>query len=417
MILIAYLTEIVAFFVLFLSSVQLPEVGTVSVLAQIGLVGLLVASRPVAALDTVLRWWPLLLAPILAMASALWSDLPSVSLRYGGQFLFTAFVGVHLARLMTPHRFLLVLLLATFVFCLFSLGAGRYGPSFHGVVPIGLTGSKNAMGAAAGMMLTAAAAVLLAPGYSRTVRWIAIIGALIAAYFLVRVESTTALAIGGASVLALGGLWLLQRLQPGGRLAALIVAGLVLAPLSFLIPEGLDWLERFMSDTLDKDPTLTGRTILWAAADELAQRRPLLGYGYQAIWMGDSSDSIGLHRLSGMSDGRSFNFHNQYKQIAVDLGYVGLAAFVGALIAVALAGLRRLLLAPTMVTSFFFVTFVLMAARGSLDVIVTPLSVMTVLFYASCVYAFTPLHQQQGAQPAPAPRRWSRGASLRPRTR
>jgi len=37
---------------------------------------------------------------------------------------------------------------------------------------------------------------------------------------------------------------------------------------------------------LGKDPTMTGRTVLWAGLIELAEKRPILGYGYSAFWRG-----------------------------------------------------------------------------------------------------------------------------------
>ncbi|MBX3509943.1 MAG: O-antigen ligase family protein [Hyphomonadaceae bacterium] len=412
MILLAYLPEVVAFSVFFLMSLQLPEFGTVSILAQIGATGLLILSRPADALQTLVRWWPLLLVPVLAMLSTFWSDLPEASLRYGAQYLFTAFVGVHLARLMSPQRFLIVLLLAAFVFIVLSLGSPRMGPSFHHSVPIGLTGSKNAMGTQAMLTASVAFAALLMPNISRAVRWIAALALLIGFYFLVRAESATALVTGLVMIMALAGLWYLQRLPANGRLSLLLVGLIILVPLSFLLPEALAWVERFMTDTLDKDPTLTGRTILWAAADELAARRPFLGYGYQAIWLGDSPDSTGLHRLTGMTDGRTFHFHNHYRQIAVDLGYVGMTLFAGTMLVVLLAGIRQFVLRPSVATTFFFLTMLSLALRGSIDLIVGPFAVQTLVFYAAGVYAFKRAKEPvTAARPAPAqPRRWRASA-------
>jgi O-antigen ligase len=37
---------------------------------------------------------------------------------------------------------------------------------------------------------------------------------------------------------------------------------------------------------LGKDPTMTGRTVLWPGLIHLALKRPLLGYGYMAFWRG-----------------------------------------------------------------------------------------------------------------------------------
>jgi O-antigen ligase len=276
------------------------------------------------------------------------------------------------------------------------------------MVLIGLTGSKNQMGYAAQLLILAGLAVLLLRDTPAWLRGVAALALPVGVYVLLGVNSATALllGIGGAAVLFV--LWFTQRMQPGGRLAALLGAGVIATPLLLLLPEALQAWNHFLFDTLDKDPTLTGRTILWAHADDLIARRPLLGYGYQAIWMGDSSETIGLKRMFGVTDGRTFHFHHQFRQVAVDTGLVGLAAFVGAIIAVGLNGVRQVLLRPSVPTSFFFVVFALMTARAFTDLIISPINVHMVLFYAACTYAFW--KPEPAAAPAPA-ENWRR---LRP---
>jgi O-antigen ligase len=104
--------------------------------------------------------------------------------------------------------------------------------------------------------------------------------------------------------------------------------------------------------------------------------------------MGDSSETIGLKRLTGMADGRVFHFHHQFRQIGVDTGYLGIVSFVIVLIATALAGLRRILLTPHPATSFFFVVFALMIVRAFTDTIMAPFNIHTLMFFACSVYAF-----------------------------
>lgn len=41
-----------------------------------------------------------------------------------------------------------------------------------------------------------------------------------------------------------------------------------------------------MMYALGKDPTMTGRTVLWSGLIDLALKRPILGYGYLAFWQG-----------------------------------------------------------------------------------------------------------------------------------
>ncbi|HRO04701.1 MAG TPA: O-antigen ligase family protein, partial [Terricaulis sp.] len=298
MALIAYLPEIAAFLIFIMISTQLPVVGPFLILAEVGLVGLLFLLRPMSFVEIIARWWPLLLTPIIATASAIWSDAPATSLRYGAQFIFTMFMGILLARLLTPRRFLIVFACSTFVFCILCILNGRQGSSAEGMVLIGLTGSKNQLGYEAQLLMMSALAMLLMGVRFVALRWVAVLSFPLALYLVLEVNSATALlmAIGGSA--AMFGLWLLQRFTPGGRLATLIAAVLVLAPITLVLPEILDAMNRFLFETLNKDPTLTGRVFLWAAADDLAERRPLFGYGYQAIWIGDSSESIGLRRLA-----------------------------------------------------------------------------------------------------------------------
>lgn len=400
MALLLFLPEIAAFLLLIMAATQLPQVGPLLVLAQLGIIAVLIVLRAPVALQAALRWWPLLLVPMLAAMSTLWSDAPMTSLRYGAQYLLTAFVGVFLALLLSPRRFLTVFLLAFFVFCLMCILYGRQGVSAEGLVLIGLTGSKNQMGYAAQLLILAAIAVLVMRDMAAWLRWVAVLALPVGVYILLGVASATALlmAVGGCAALLI--LWAVQRLPPGGRLAGIVAAVLIIAPLSLLIPEALAAWDNFLFNTLDKDTTLTGRTILWARADDLIARRPLLGYGYQAIWMGDSTETIALKRMFSVGDGRTFHFHHQFRQVAVDTGLIGLFAFCGALVAVAFNGLRQLLLHPSVPTSFFLIIFMLMTARAFTDLIIGPFNVHTIIFFAACTYAFW--RPESAGAPTPA---------------
>lgn len=406
MALFLYLPEIAGFLLFFLFATQVAEVGPVLAAICLGLTLMLIALNARTALQAALRWWPLLLVPILAVVSTLWSDFPAVSFRYGVQYLLTAFVGVLLALLMTPRRFMLVFMVSFFVFLIACILYGRQGTSAEGMVLIGLTGSKNQIGYAAQLLVMTGIGALLLRDVPQWLRWIAWLSLPLGAYILLSVNSATALLMGIGGAVAMLGLWFMERLAPGGRLAMLICSILILCPLLLLLPEAFAAWDNFLYGTLNKDPTLTGRTFLWARADDLIAHRPLLGYGYQAIWMGDSTETIALQRLTGITDGRVFHFHHQFRQIGVDTGYVGVACFVAALLAIGFRGLRQVLLYPTAPTSFFFIVFVLMTMRAFTDAIIGPFSVHTVLFFATGVYAFWRPAAETNA-PAPA-RSWRR---------
>jgi len=396
-----YLPEIAVVLIYMMMATQRPALGPIFILCEFALVGMLVLLRPKVFLDIVLRWWPLLLLPLLAIVSALWSELPAASARYGLQYLFTALVGVLFARLMSPRRYITVLMVALCPFLILCILDGTEGSSAQGAVLIGLTGSKNQIAYSGQMLLMCAVATLTFRDISALTRWLAILSLPLSLYILLETNSATAVLMGVGGVALLLGLWFAERMQPGGRLAAALAIVVVLAPLTALLPEAQQWFDHFLFDTLDKDPTLSGRVELWATADELIARRPLLGYGYEAIWRSESDEAIGLLRMTGKAPG-TFHFHDQFRQTGVDNGWVGMITLVGTLVAVGLAGLRQVLLFPRVETSLFFIMFAMTVARAFTDVITGQFSIFTVFFFSACAYAFWPA-QANAPVPAPAP--------------
>ena len=406
MIFLAYLPEIAGFLLLIMMSTQLPEVGPFLILGEFAIVALLAARYTTTLVDVVLKWWWLMLAPIIALISSLWSEAPGLSARYASQLLFTCFVGLFLARLLTPRRYITVLMVAMFVFSILCILNGRQGTSADGFVLIGLTGSKNQLGYVAQILFMAALAVLMMRVQSMPLRWIAILSLPLGAYLLAGTNSSTAvlMAIGGSFTLLR--LWWGGRFPPAGRIWALLGLAVVASPLILLAPEINDAINQFVFGTLNKDPTLTGRTELWAIADTLIAQKPWLGWGFQSVWLGDSSTAIGLKRIIGF-DGRSFHFHDSFRQAAVDTGYVGLAAFAGVMIAVGLASLRTLLLRPNVANSYFVILFILMVMRAFTDMLLGPFSIHTLLYFACALYALSSQGEGVDAQTTPAPLRWA----------
>jgi O-antigen ligase len=74
-----------------------------------------------------------------------------------------------------------------------------------------------------------------------------------------------------------------------------------------------------------RDLTLTGRTELWVAVTRSILKRPVLGYGFYAFWLGLKGESahaiIAAHWMYGYA-------HNGILDLLLQLGLVGLALFV-----------------------------------------------------------------------------------------
>jgi O-antigen ligase len=77
--------------------------------------------------------------------------------------------------------------------------------------------------------------------------------------------------------------------------------------------------------SLGRDPTLTGRTLIWGVLYDSLMKRPFLGYGYYAFWQGLKGESgIAIHKLNW-----TFGYaHNGYLEVSLQFGLFGLAVFL-----------------------------------------------------------------------------------------
>ncbi len=78
---------------------------------------------------------------------------------------------------------------------------------------------------------------------------------------------------------------------------------------------------------LGKDPTLSGRTIIWSAAIEQISQKPLLGYGFAAFWTEDNPAArrIGDALYPGFY---TYHSHNGLLDILLNVGWIGLIVFM-----------------------------------------------------------------------------------------
>nr|WP_314436124.1 O-antigen ligase family protein [uncultured Brevundimonas sp.] len=81
---------------------------------------------------------------------------------------------------------------------------------------------------------------------------------------------------------------------------------------------------------LGKDPSLTGRTLIWEALMRRVAERPMTGYGFSAFW---GVDSIPAREIRLETQWPVPSAHNGWIDLLVQLGWPG-AAFVGAVMLV-----------------------------------------------------------------------------------
>jgi exopolysaccharide production protein ExoQ len=81
------------------------------------------------------------------------------------------------------------------------------------------------------------------------------------------------------------------------------------------------WIEPgFALSIVGRDATLTGRTDLWPAVIKLIEQRPVLGWGYRAMFQSTDASTALIDRVAGWGAGSS---HNALLEITLELGLVG----------------------------------------------------------------------------------------------
>ncbi|MCX7645888.1 MAG: O-antigen ligase family protein [Rhodobacteraceae bacterium] len=302
----------------------------------------LLLRRPRALPGEATMAWPLWLLAAWCLASVVWSDEPALTLRYAVQLALTLAIAVAMAARLAPSVFLGAVLLAYGAAALASLAAGR--ARSDGLGYLGIFNSKNALANAGSILLLAGLCLAIDRRIPAPWRLAGAAGAGLGAALVLMANSVGG-AVACAAVLgALGLVLLLRRLAPGLRLLAgtlgLLAAGLgALALLAHI-----DALAALFLDATGKDFTLTGRTELWRIAlDEIA-RRPLLGAGYQAVWVPGNPLAEMLWAEFGVESRTGFHFHNALLSNAVEIGLPAAALqallVVGALAAATAAALR-----------------------------------------------------------------------------
>ena len=222
-----------------------------------------------------------------AVLSVIWSDMPSTSafnaLRMAINlalviYLFERFSANDIQRLMMLVGCVAA---AGSLFLVFVLP--QYGLQSRGLYALGawegIFGQKNLCGLEMLVLLLPAFFVKLTGTHARALR----IGYIVTALVIIVMTRSAGAWVDGILCLAFVVLLKLAARMPGKDAAVLAVAivgaGAALGIVAFSNYDTLMY-------ALGKDPTMTGRTVLWSGLLHLAMRHPFCGYGYTAFWQG-----------------------------------------------------------------------------------------------------------------------------------
>ena len=326
----------------------------------------------------------ILVIPIFAVLSVLWSQYPVDTLKYSLEFALTVGIGVLLSAAPHPKAVLWGVFLA---FASYVLAALAFGQSVdvgnNGETAFsGLTQGKNLMGdIAANGTLVSLACLVAAVEDRRPFRMLGVLAVTaLETYVLLKARSAGALLGMVPAVLAL---IFALAMRPAGLTMRLIATMFMsLAAAVMAVAYGSAIVQDSMT-LFDKDPTLTGRTYLWQRAADFIAEKPALGTGFNAFWVQGNPDAEGLWRFGGIVDRMGFSFHNTLIELLVNVGWVGV--FVFALVAIVSSVLlvRRVLMRPSLALCCWLSLLIYEFVRMPVEAIGTaPFSYGTVLLFA-----------------------------------
>jgi exopolysaccharide production protein ExoQ len=271
---------------------------------------------------------PLLLLLVgIALLSVLWSVAPEVTLRRGFALLGTTMFGAYLAMRFSLREQLRLLAWALGIAALLSLVFALALPSYgvmsdaRGEAFRGIYIQKNELGRVMALSVLVFFFVALGDGDQRWFKW----GGVGLSFVLLLLSSGKAGLVMLVIVLVLTPFYRALRQTYTIAVPALI-AGVLVGASVFV------WLLGNMEGALavlDRDVTLTGRTDLWPAVLEMIAKRPWLGYGYDAFWMGWEGESAQVWIILA-AFGRNFfptHAHNGVLELWLDLGLLGVLVF------------------------------------------------------------------------------------------
>jgi exopolysaccharide production protein ExoQ len=208
-----------------------------------------------------------------------------------------------------------------------------------------------------------------------------------------------------AVLLALAVLVVLHRLDGTQRLVLGILAGLGLVAALIGSLAYIDLISATFLEATGKDLSLTGRTDLWKIAlDEIAAR-PILGAGYQAVWVPGNALAESLWQEFGIETRTGFHFHNAYLSNAVEIGVTG-AALQAILVFGALFGSLAWVIRDFRAETLFLSLF--MVRQITLSMIEVPFflqfDIGTILTVAAIVYVRRRRSEGRVSRPLAVPR-------------
>jgi O-antigen ligase len=258
----------------------------------------------------------------MAVLSVLWSAAPPMTITRDVALIGTTLFGIYLATHYSMKQQLQLLGwmfgVAVVLSLLFAVALPKYGVmgGIHAGAWRGIWTHKNGLGA---MMILSSIVFFLLANSTKKNRWVLWCGFSVSLFLLLRSTSTTSL-LNFANVFAVVVVARIFRWRYDIMIPAILAIATVGGSLYVWFTDNAE----ILLGSVGKDATLTGRTELWPVVWEMIWKRPWLGYGYGAFWLGEDGESAYVWRAVGWQPPNS---HKGFLDVYLQLGLLGGAIF------------------------------------------------------------------------------------------
>ncbi|PHR57766.1 MAG: hypothetical protein COA47_11355 [Robiginitomaculum sp.] len=299
---------------------------------------LLLVLRPWSTVHGIGRSFLLLIPVGLALASVSWSIDPDPTLRRAVALLMTTMFAIYIATRFDWPEFIELFAAGFLILAVLSLIVALIMPDIgimseiHPGAWSGIYWEKNQFGMnMAKLAHLCLCAMIFKP--SRRLFWG---GAFLLAVMLVLLSTSKTSLIALMLILSgMGGLYLVRKgpviAIPLTYFAMVFGVGLVMA---------LQFFPEFMFGLIGREPTLTGRTDIWAALFDQIRNRPWFGHGYAIFWMDETGPAFWVRQRTEWLVPTA---HNGWLETWLSIGLVGVICFALVYATALISALRNLL--------------------------------------------------------------------------
>jgi len=266
---------------------------------------------------------------VLALASTIWSQFPSKSFSFAVCLLINTFFAFYLVARLKPIQLMRVLLILGWIILIMSYCFSLFLPKYG----IDHRGSQGSIGAWQGvfahknlgaiMLIFLMTIVFYLPAKSLLAKVSRAMYIGMTLVFLVLSQSTTGYIICAALFAFIFALKSARAFKARDRAFVVVVGLSVALALGALVAGQYENILR----VIGKDPSLTGRTGIWAAVLMSCLKHPITGYGYRAFFgtAGLQGEGANVDVAAGwMVTGA----HNGFLEVWLDLGGLGLGMVI-----------------------------------------------------------------------------------------